>query len=39
MPEIIAVAFEKGMILAGSFAFGGFLLGLCINLLNEYKRG
>lgn len=39
MPEIIAIAFEKGMIIAGSFGFVGFVVGLAINLLNDYGRG
>lgn len=39
MSEVIATAFKTGMILGGSFAFVGFTVGLCINLLEEYKRG
>ena len=39
MSEIIAIAFKTGMILAGSFGFIGYLVGLCINLLNDYGRG
>jgi hypothetical protein len=39
MSEVIAVAFKSGMLLAGAFGFVGFLIGLCINLLEEYKRG
>lgn len=39
MPEIIAVAFKDGMIIAGAFGFVGFVVGLAINLLNDYGRG
>lgn len=39
MGEIINIAFGTGMILAGSFGFVGFLIGLAINLLNEFGRG
>lgn len=39
MTEILAIAFKTGMILGGSFAIVGYLVGLCINLLNEYGRG
>lgn len=39
MPEIIEVAFYTGMIIAGTTGFVGFLIGLCINLLNDFGRG
>jgi hypothetical protein len=39
MSEIIQEAFKTGMILAGFFGFAGFLVGLCMNLLNDYGRG
>lgn len=39
MTDILAISFETGMILGGSFAIVGYVIGLCINLLNEYKRG
>lgn len=39
MPEIVAIGFENGMILAGFFGFVGFLIGLIINLLNDFGRG
>lgn len=39
MPEIIAIGFENGMIIAGMFGFVGFAVGLAINLLNDYGRG
>jgi flagellar biosynthesis protein FliQ len=39
MNEVIAEAFKTGMILAGSFGFIGFVVGLCINLLKDFGRG
>jgi hypothetical protein len=39
MNEVITEAFKTGMILAGSFGFIGYLVGLCINLLNDFGRG
>lgn len=39
MIDIISIAFKTGMILAGSFGFVGFIVGLCMNILNDYGRG
>ena len=39
MEQIIGIAFEKGMTLALGFGFVGFIIGLCMNLLNNYGRG
>jgi hypothetical protein len=39
MNEVIAESFKTGMILAGFFGFGGYLVGLCINLLIDFGRG
>lgn len=39
MSEIIEVSFKTGMIIAGTTGFVGFLVGLCINLLNDFGRG
>lgn len=39
MPEIIQVSFKTGMIIAGTTGLVGFVVGLCINLLNDFGRG
>ena len=38
MMELLQIGFKTGMLLGGFFGFGGFLIGLCINLLNDYGR-
>lgn len=39
MENIIREGFETGMLLGGFFGIVGYLIGLCINLLNEFGRG
>lgn len=39
MIEIIGIGFETGMKLAAAFGIVGFVVGLCMNLLNDFGRG
>lgn len=39
MENIIEIAFKTGMLLGGFAGFTGFIIGLCMNLLNDFGRG
>jgi hypothetical protein len=39
MEQIILIAFENGMKLAGFFGIFGLVVGLCMNILNDFGRG
>lgn len=39
MNDIIVECFQYGMEIAGAFGIVGFLVGLCMNLFENFGRG